>query len=58
VDDEYMTVEEFAALTSDEQHAIWKAHAERRIDAIPECNVKRYHRAQARAVLREAEAAR
>jgi hypothetical protein len=50
VDDDYMT--------SDVHHAVWKAHAEKRVDAIPECNVKRYHRAQVLALLREMEARR
>jgi hypothetical protein len=57
-DSDYMTVAEFAALPSDAQIAVWQAHAEKRLDAIPECNVKRYHRAQVLALLGELEAAR
>lgn len=50
-DDEYMTVEEFAALSSDVHHAVWKAHAEHRIDAVParpyvSGSVCRYNREQ------------
>lgn len=33
--DEYMTVAEFAELPSDVHHAVWKAHAEHRISAVP-----------------------
>lgn len=57
-DREYMTVAEFAALPAEAQHAVWKAHAERRVDAVPEGQVLRYHRAQVLALLRETEAAR
>jgi hypothetical protein len=53
-----MTVAEFAALPSDAHHAVWQAHAARRVDTIPECNVKRYRRAQVLALLRELEAGR
>jgi hypothetical protein len=58
VDDEYMTVAEFAALPSAAHHAVWQAHAGKRVDVIPVARVYRYHRAQVLALLREAEAAR
>jgi hypothetical protein len=51
--DDYMTPEEFAALPSDAHHAVWRAHAAGRLDSVPECNVRRYHRAQVLALLGE-----
>ena len=47
-DSEYMTVKEFAALPSDDQHAVWAA-GERLIDTIPAGGgdgIRRWHRAQ------------
>lgn len=57
-DREYMTVAEFAALPSGAQHAVWQAHADKRVGVIPVGGVYRYHRAQVLALLRETEAAR
>jgi hypothetical protein len=61
-DDPYLTVEEFAALTADEHHAIWRAHAERRIDTTSASprrgSTLRYHREQALKLLGELEQAR
>lgn len=57
-DDPYLTVGEFAALTSDQHHAIWHAHALKRIDTIPEGSIRRYRRAQADEILRELEESR
>lgn len=52
--DEYLTVEEFAALPSDAQNAVWSAD----IDVIPAVpaipnGIRRYHRAQVQALLAE-----
>ncbi len=62
-DREYMTPREFAALTSDARHAVWDAHANRRVEAIRTSagsanGMLRYHRGQVMALLREAEASR
>lgn len=57
-DSEYMTVAEFAALPSDAHHAVWAAHAERRVDAVAALQVLRYRRDQVLALLRELEAVR
>ena len=59
-DREYMTPREFSALTSDAQHAVWDAHAKRRVEAIRTSagsanGMLRYHRGQVLALLREAE---
>lgn len=60
---EYMTPDEFAELPSDVHHAVWRAHAERRIGAIPSsaapsgCTLL-YHRAQVLALTGETAAAR
>lgn len=61
--DEYMTVTEFAALPSDVHHAVWKAYAERRIDAVPAHpsttgTIYRYRRDQVMDIARELEASR
>lgn len=45
-DREYMTPDEFAVLGSDAQHAVWRAHAEGRVDATPRQNIRQYHRVQ------------
>jgi hypothetical protein len=58
VDDEYMTVAEFAELAPDAQIAVWQAHAGKRIDVVPVGQVLRYRRAQVLGLLRELEAAR
>lgn len=60
---EYMTPREFAALSSDAHHAVWRAHAEHRVDAVPALasapsHVRLYHRGQVRALLTELEAIR
>lgn len=56
--DEYLTVEEFAALTAGQQHAVWHAHALRGVRTITAGQVYRYNRADVRAVLGELERAR
>lgn len=51
-DSDYMTVEEFAALTSDAHHAVWAAGGT--VDTIQvggNGGIRRYHRAQVRALL-------
>ena len=53
---EYMTVDEFAALPSEANFAVWRAHAEKRVAAVPASaatpnGMRRYHRAQVKAVL-------
>lgn len=53
-----MAPDEFAALDSDAHHAVWRAHSEGRVDAVPRQNVKQYHRAQVLELLREMGAAR
>lgn len=50
-----MTVAEFAALPSDAQIAVWQAHAEKRIDAVPVGQVLQYRRDQVLALLQETE---
>ncbi len=55
---EYMTPKEFARLSSDAHHAVWQAHADRRIDAVPATASGRagtlvYNRAQVLALVRE-----
>lgn len=60
---EYMTPDEFAALGSDAQIAVWQAHARNLVDTVPVQPLKRgstlrYHRAQVLALLGETAAAR
>ncbi len=62
-DREFMTPREFAALPSDAQHAVWGAHAKRRVEAIRTSagsanGMLRYHRGQVMALLCDAEASR
>lgn len=59
MDGEYMTIEEFAALPSDVQHAVWGAF----VDSIPAVakvpnGVRRYHRKQVQDIADGLEAAR
>lgn len=62
--DGFMTLAEFAALGSDAHHAVWRAHGEGRVDAVPSSKpatacARLYNRAQVQELLREtAEAAR
>jgi hypothetical protein len=65
VDDlgEYMTLAEFAALDSDAHHAVWRAHAEGRVDAVPSSKpatacARLYNRAEVLELLREMAEAR
>jgi hypothetical protein len=63
VPDEYMSAWEFSWLPADVQHAVWRAHAEHRIDALePDTGTsRRYNRSQVLAIqerLRETAAAR
>ena len=58
-----MTPREFAGLPSDAQQAVWRAHSEGRVDAVPVSagspdGMLRYHRAQVRDLPDETEAAR
>jgi hypothetical protein len=58
---EYMNAQEFANLSSDAHHAVWAAHREGRIDAVPASPkgvVLLYRRDQVRALLGELEASR
>jgi non-ribosomal peptide synthetase component F len=62
-DDEYMTLAEFAALPSAVHHAVWRAWAEHRIDAVPvtpstTSTTYRYDRAQVQAIARGLKASR
>ena len=62
-DREYLTAAEFAALPSDAHHIVWQAHADGKVSAVPAITgagngMRRYRRAQVRAVLREAAEAR
>lgn len=55
----YMLPREFTALPPDVQHAVWRAHAENRLSAIPVSGTSvkgmfRYHRVQVRRIAREA----
>jgi hypothetical protein len=55
-DREYMTSAEFAALPSGAHHAVWAAHAARRVDAVPATSPSgplRYRRDQVQAILRQ-----
>ena len=54
-DSEYMTVEQFAALPSGAQIAVWQAHAAGRVEAVPEGGIYRYRRAQVLALLEQEE---
>jgi len=60
---EYMTPAEFADLGSAAHHAVWRAHAERRIDAVywlpsRSGSIRLYNRAQVLELLRETAVAR
>lgn len=60
-DREYLTVREFAGLSSNDQHAVWRARSEGRVDTIlasagSASGPLRYHREQVRALLCKAEA--
>jgi hypothetical protein len=53
-DDDYMTPAEFAALPSDQQHAVWAAHHRGLVDATGKpWQSHRYHREQVLALLRD-----
>lgn len=56
-DDEYLTIEEFAALPSDVQHAVWGAFVDS-IPAVPKApnGVRRYNRKQVQDIASELEA--
>lgn len=56
-DPEWLTVAEFAELDSDAQHAVWKAHAEKRVAAVSLNGLRRYRRRDVEAVLAELEGA-
>lgn len=56
--DEYMSLWEFRFLPADTRHAVWRAHAEGRVDAIPAGDVLRYRRSQVLALLYGTAAAR
>jgi hypothetical protein len=55
-DRDYMSIWEFSRLTSEQHHAVWDAHANGLVDAIPATDgqpggVLRYHAEQVRAIL-------
>lgn len=58
---EYMNAQEFASLPADAHHAVWAAHRDGRVDAVPASPrgcILLYHRDQVRALLGELEASR
>jgi hypothetical protein len=62
-DDDYLTVREFAALSSDAQQAVWRANAEGRVAWIPASDsspkgMRRYRRTHVSWLLRELEESR
>jgi hypothetical protein len=53
---EFMTPAEFAGLSSDAHHTVWRAHAEGRISSVPASakspkGMRLFHRAQAETLL-------
>jgi hypothetical protein len=55
-DRDYMSIWEFSQLPPEAHHAVWKAHADGLIDAIPATDgqpdgIQRYHAEQVRAIL-------
>lgn len=62
-DGDYMSIWEFSMLPSEAHHAIWQAHRQGLLKAVPYSHaqpngVLRYHREQVQEILRGLEAAR
>ena len=55
---EYMSAAEFAALTTREQMAVWEAVERGLVAWVPAGSMRRYRRAQVRALLQPAEVSR
>jgi hypothetical protein len=53
-----MSLWEFGFLPASVRHAVWRAHAEGRVDAVPAGQVLRYRRSQVLALLYGTAAAR